>query len=112
MAGDLLGEGRDEALAIDGDTEGSVDAVEELGDVEGGAGLFKYVKCHVHLRQTFAVSRRRGGRIALAEAADGAQLSFERSFKYGENGILEIVVHGGLLSMAQGDDDIRMSVCQ
>jgi hypothetical protein len=37
LAGDLLGEGRDEAFAIDGDAEGGVDTVEEVGDVEGGA---------------------------------------------------------------------------
>src|ERR1700676_3634659 len=53
VACDLLGEGRDEAFAIDGDAKGGVDAVEELGYVQRGAGLFKYVKGHIDLRQTF-----------------------------------------------------------
>jgi hypothetical protein len=34
----------------------------------------------------------------VAETPDGAQLCIERSFEYGENGILEIVGHGNLLS--------------
>jgi hypothetical protein len=38
----------------------------------------------------------------MAKAADGAELSIERSFKYGEDRILEIIRHGGLLSMDQG----------
>jgi hypothetical protein len=37
---DLLGEGRDEAFAIDGDAELGLDAVEDLGDVQGGSGPF------------------------------------------------------------------------
>jgi hypothetical protein len=112
LAGDLLGEGRDEAFAIDGDAEGGVDTVEELGDVEGGAGLFEYVISHVNLRQTFSARRLGGSRVSLAEAADGAELSVERGFKYGQNGIFEIIVHGGHLSMAQGEDGIPRSVCQ
>jgi hypothetical protein len=101
LAGDLLGEGRDEAFAIDGDAEGGVDPVEELGDVEGGAGLFEYVIGHVNLRQTFSGRRFGGRRVSLAEAADSTELSVERGFEYGQNGIFEIIVHGGLLSMAQ-----------
>jgi hypothetical protein len=31
----------------------------------------------------------------MAKAADGAELSIERGFKYGENRILEIIRHGG-----------------
>jgi hypothetical protein len=40
--------------------------------------------------------------MALAKAADGTELSIERCFEYGENRILEIIRHGGLLSMDQG----------
>src|ERR1019366_7224057 len=73
--------GRDEAFAIDGDAKGGVDTVQELGDVERRAGLFKYVKGHINLRQTFAASRpsRRG--VTLAEASHGAQLSVKRGLK-------------------------------
>jgi len=51
-AGDLLGQGADEALAIDRDGEGGMDAGEEVGDVEGGAGLLEYVIRYIDLRQT------------------------------------------------------------
>jgi hypothetical protein len=112
LAGNLLSKGRDQAFAIDGDAKGGMDAVQELGDMEGRAGLLEYVIGHVNLRPTFHTSRLGRVLFPLAEAADGAELSFERGFKYGENGILEIVIHGGLLSMAQGEDDTLRSVCQ
>jgi hypothetical protein len=83
-----------------------MDTVQELGDMERGAGLLEYVIGHINLRPTFNAGRLGGIRIPQAEAADGAELSFERGFKYGKNGILEFIVHGGLLSMAQGEDDI------
>jgi len=112
MAGDLLSKRRDEALAIDGDAKGGMDAIQELGDMERGAGLLKYVIGHINLRPTFHAGRLGRNRIPLAETADGSELSFERGFKYSKNGILEVVVHGGLLSMAQGEDDSFRSVCQ
>jgi hypothetical protein len=99
LAGDLLSEGRDQALAIDGDAKGGVDAVQQGGDVERGPGLLEYVIGHVNLRQTSATGRPRCRCVSLAEPADGAQLGLQRGFKYGQEGILEIVVHGGLLSM-------------
>jgi len=37
-AGHLLGEGRNQALAIDGDAELGLDALEDVGDVEGSSG--------------------------------------------------------------------------
>jgi hypothetical protein len=40
--------------------------------------------------------------LAAAEAANGAELSFERSFEYGEDGILEIIRHGELLGLSSG----------
>jgi hypothetical protein len=40
----------------------------------------------------------------VTETADSAKLSFERSFKYVEDGIVKIIVHGGLLSIAQEQD--------
>jgi hypothetical protein len=73
-AGDLLGEGRDEALAIDLQTELGVDAVQDFGDMERGAGFLEYVVGHVHLRQTFTVAWFGGVIRALTETADGAQL--------------------------------------
>jgi hypothetical protein len=112
LAGDLLSKGRDKAFAIDGDAKGGMDAVQELGDMKRGAGPLEYVMGHVNLRPTFHAGRFGRIRIPQAEAADGAELSFERGFKYGKNGILEIVVHGGLLSMAQGEDGTLRSVCQ
>jgi hypothetical protein len=51
-----------------------LDAVQDLGDVQGRAGLLEYVEGHVHLRQTFAAARRGGGRRTLAETTDGAEL--------------------------------------
>src|SRR5258708_325878 len=56
-AGDLFGERRNQAFAIDGDVESGLDAGEEVGDVQGRAGLFKYVVGHVYLRQTFRGAR-------------------------------------------------------
>jgi len=75
-----------------------MDAIQQLGDVERRAGLFKYVIGHVNLRQTFTA---RGARrwLALAEATNSAQLGLQRGFKYGKYGIFEVVTHGGLLSM-------------
>jgi hypothetical protein len=65
------------------------------------------------LRQTCAAARRSGGWLALSEAADGAELRLQRSFKYTENEILGFIVHGGLLSIrAQEKDDMLASVCQ
>jgi hypothetical protein len=49
VAGDLLGEGRNEAFAIDGDAELGLDAVEDEGDVEGSARLLEYVISHIDL---------------------------------------------------------------
>ena len=83
LAGDLFGEGRDEAFAIDGDAKGSVDAVQQLGDMEGGSRLLEYVISHINLRQTFSAAGRRCRGVALAEAANGAQLGIEGGFKYG-----------------------------
>src|SRR5258708_962162 len=85
MSGDFLGEGRDEALAVDGDAKGGVDAVQQHGDVERGAGIFKYVMGHVNLGQTFLASGSRLGFVFLAEPSDGAQLGFESGFEYGQN---------------------------
>jgi hypothetical protein len=68
--------------------------------MERGAGLFEYVIGHVNLRPTFLTDRTGGLRVALAEAADGAELGLQRCFKYGEYGFLQIVVRGGLLSMS------------
>jgi len=99
LAGDFLGERRDETFAIDGDAEGSADALQEIGDVEGRAGLLEYVKCHVNLRQTFTARGTGGIRLPAAEAADSAELGLQRGLKYGKDRFLEIVVHGGLLSM-------------
>ena len=99
MSGDFLGEGRDEAFAVDGDAKGGVDAVQQHGDVERGGGFFKYVIGHVNLGQTFLASGTRRSFVYLAEPSDSAQLGFERGFKYGENGFFELVVHGGLLRM-------------
>jgi hypothetical protein len=75
-----------------------VDAVEKFGDMERGAGFFEYVIGHIYLRQTFLTAGSGGIRASLTEAADGAELSIQRYFKYRENGFFEIVVHGGLLS--------------
>jgi hypothetical protein len=99
VAGDLFGEGRDQALAIDGDAKEGMDAGEQFGDMERGAGFLKYVIGHINLRPTFLGREGSGTGVALAKAADGAELSIERCFKYGEDGIFEIVVHEGLLSM-------------
>jgi hypothetical protein len=40
-----------------------------------------------------------GGRLALAEAADGAKLCLERGFKDAQNEVFGFIVHGELLSM-------------
>jgi hypothetical protein len=99
LAGDFFRERRDETFAIDGDAEGGVDTLQQIGNMEGRASLLEYVKCHVNLRQTFITSGKGGIWAALAEAANSAELGLQRSFKYGEDGFPEIVVHGGLLSM-------------
>jgi hypothetical protein len=112
LAGDLLGEGRDEAFAIDGDAKGGVDALQKLRDVEWGASLFKYVIGHVNLGQTFLGSGLRCWGVRLAEAANGAKLGLQRGFKNGENGFFEIVVHGGILGMDHQQDASLRSVCQ
>jgi hypothetical protein len=52
------------------------------------------------LRQTFAAGWSGGRWLALAEATDGAELRVQRGFKYTEDQILGLVVHGGLLSMS------------
>jgi hypothetical protein len=83
LAGDLLGKGRDEAFAIHGDAKGSVDAVEQGGDVERGASLFKYVIGHVNLRPTCLVEGAGCDWVSLAQAAYSAELSFQGCFKYG-----------------------------
>jgi hypothetical protein len=63
--------------------------------MQGGAGSLEYVVCHVNLRQTLTVAGGGGlGGVAAAEAADGAELSVERGFKYGKDGILQIIGHG------------------
>jgi len=53
--------------------------------MQEGAGLLKYVKCHIHLGQTFGWARLGAGSLALAKAAHGSQLSFERGFKRTED---------------------------
>jgi hypothetical protein len=65
----------------------------------GGAGLLEYVEGHIHLRQTFAAARLGGWLRALAKAADGAELGLQGGFENSEDHILEVIVHGGLLSM-------------
>ena len=70
MAGDFLGEGRNEAFAIDRNTELVVDAIEDVGDVQGDAGFFEYVECHINLRQTFLMARTGRDGLAFAETAD------------------------------------------
>jgi hypothetical protein len=98
-AGDFLGKRRDEAFAIHGDAKGGADAVEEFGYVERRWGLLEYVIGHINLRQTYFAGRTDHARVSVAEASDGAELGVQRCFKYGEDGFLKIVVHGGLLSM-------------
>jgi hypothetical protein len=95
-AGDLFGEGRDQAVAVDGEAELGVDAGEQVGDVQGGAGLLEYVESHVNLGQTFLARRTGGGCGSVAEAADGAQLGVEGGFKSGKDYILEVIIHGKL----------------
>src|SRR3989442_49232 len=51
-AGDFFGEGGDQAFAIDSHSKRSLNAGQEIGDVEGSAGLLKYVIGHINLRQT------------------------------------------------------------
>src|ERR1035437_5763788 len=80
--------------------KGGLNACEQFGDMQRGASFLEYVIGHVNLRPTFSGAGC-GGRFALAKAADGAELSIERSFKVGEDRILEIIRHGGLLSMDQ-----------
>src|SRR5207302_9406516 len=75
-----------------------VDAGEEVGDVEWGAGLLKYVESHVYLRQTLSLTRLGRGRSRLTEAADRAELGLQRGLKHGENHIFHVIIHGGLLS--------------
>jgi len=77
-----------------------LDADEEFGDVERGAGLLEYVIGHVNLRQTFITDGAGRARVSPAEAADGAELGIQRCFEYGQDGFFEVVVHGGLLSTA------------
>jgi hypothetical protein len=84
-AGDLFGEGRDQAIAVGGGAELVADAGEQLGDMQGGTGFVEYVESHVNLGQTFLARRTGGGRGSVAEAADGAQLGVERSLNNGEN---------------------------
>jgi hypothetical protein len=76
-----------------------VDAGQELRDMQGGVGSLEYVVCHVNLGQTLTTPRRGGLGRATAEAANGAELSIERGFKYGKDRIFEIIGHGGLLSL-------------
>jgi hypothetical protein len=52
------------------------------------------------LRQTFATGWAGRGRLALAEATDGAKLRIQRGFKYAKDEILGFIVHGGLLSIS------------
>src|SRR5674476_1596385 len=54
LAGDFLGEGRDEAFAIDGDAKGGLNACEQFGDMQRRASFLEYVIGHVHLRPTFS----------------------------------------------------------
>jgi hypothetical protein len=70
----FFGERGDRAFAVDGDAEVGLDAVQDLGDVQGRAGLLEYVEGHVQLRQTFAAVRRGSGWRTSAETADGAEL--------------------------------------
>jgi len=73
-----------------------LDAGQDLGDVEWGAGLLKYVIGHVYLGQTSSAGRVGWRSLALAQPADGAQLRFQRGFKCGEDQIFEVIIHGGL----------------
>jgi hypothetical protein len=70
--------------------------------MERSTGFPEYVIGHVHLGQTLAAPCRGVLGLAAAEAANGAELSFERSFEYGEDGILEIIRHGELLGLSSG----------
>jgi len=67
--------------------------------VQGDAGFFEYVECHINLRQTFLMARTGRDGLAFAETADGAELCFQRGFKDTQNEVSSFVVHGGLLSM-------------
>jgi hypothetical protein len=70
--------------------------------MEGGAGFLKYVICHVNLGQTCTAAARGSFWHPLAETANGPQLSIERGFKYGKDGILKVLGHGQLLSLGSG----------
>jgi len=63
-----------------------LDANQEFGDMQRGAGLFEHVIGHVYLRPTFPGSGAGSLRVSLPEAADGAELGVQRCFKYGKNG--------------------------
>jgi hypothetical protein len=56
LAGDFHGEGRDQALAVDGDAKGGPNASERFGDERRGAGFLEYV---ISVRP--AAGRRTGG---------------------------------------------------
>jgi hypothetical protein len=60
-----------------------VNAIQEFGDVEWGAGLLKYVIGHLYLRKTFTRDGAGGAPVSLTEAADGAELGVQGCFEYG-----------------------------
>jgi len=74
-ASDLLAQRADEALAIDRDAETSPNASQQLGDVEGRAGLLEHVEGHVNLGQTPSSTRRGLALWSLAQATNRTQLS-------------------------------------
>ncbi len=90
-----------------------LDAVQDLRDVQRGAGLFEYVKGHIHLGQTCATAWRGGDRLALAEAAHGAELRFREVFiTLKMRSLVSSFMEGSTGIRAQEKDGILMSFCQ
>lgn len=87
-----LGEGGDQALAVDAQAEAGLNGVDEVGDVERGGTLCEYVESHVDMGHTFfALLRSAGsaqqGRGFALELSDGGELGFKCLLKNGEEGL-------------------------
>jgi hypothetical protein len=79
-----------------------MDALQDLGNVQGGTGLLEYVVRHVDLRQTCVVRGRGSCRGTAPKTANRPQLGLESGLEYRENGILEIVGQMHLRSQGAG----------
>jgi hypothetical protein len=77
VAVDLFDEGADQGLPVQADFVFGFDLREDLGDVEGFAGLSEYVYIHVYIRHTLFAFSFRFRQLGIFQLLDHAELGIK-----------------------------------